>query len=296
MYACVIVCTPVAAEAFERVAPGVYVRYGVHEDMSVENRGAIGNVVAIVGEEAVAVIDPGGSTAEGMAVREAIADITTLPIRTLVFTHVHPDHVLAASAFDAGIERVAHERFDAALLRRAGFYLERHAALLDGDDVLARLRASRQVSPDAVATIDLGQRVLELQAWPTGHTDHDLTVFDRATGTLVAGDLLFATRLPSLDGSLRGWQRVIDRLSARYADARRTIPGHGRTANLADIVAPQRRYLVRLAREVGAAIDAGVSLANAQAAVAKPRSPPWKLVDLHHPANVTRAYSELEWE
>ena len=50
------------------------------------------------------------------------------------------------------------------------------------------------------------------RAWPTAHSDSDLTVLDEQTGTLFAGDLVFLPHVPVLDGSLRGWLNVIDEL------------------------------------------------------------------------------------
>ena len=44
-----------------------------------------------------------------------------------------------------------------------------------------------------------------IEAQPAAHTDNDLTVFDRNSGTLWTGDLVFLDHIPVLDGSLKGW-------------------------------------------------------------------------------------------
>src|SRR3546814_17212128 len=85
---------------------------------------------------------------------------------------------------------------------------------------------------------------LRLKAWPTAHTNTDLTVHDEKTGTLWASDLLFERRLPTLDGSLLGWLTVLDSLLAD--DVRRGIPGHGAVSDGRAAVAAQRPYLARL--------------------------------------------------
>ncbi|MER8387753.1 hypothetical protein NKJ46_14615 [Mesorhizobium sp. M0166] len=52
-----------------------------------------------------------------------------------------------------------------------------------------------------------------------------MTIFDSATGTLFAGDLVFVGSLPTLDGSLLGWLRQMDALAA--IAAARAVPSLG---------------------------------------------------------------------
>src|SRR5437016_1452768 len=61
-----------AALPVTEIASGIFVHNGVHEEASAANADAIANVGFIIGDQAVAVIDPGGSFAEGSALRAAI--------------------------------------------------------------------------------------------------------------------------------------------------------------------------------------------------------------------------------
>jgi glyoxylase-like metal-dependent hydrolase (beta-lactamase superfamily II) len=143
--------------------------------------------------------------------------------------------------------------------------------------------------------LDLGGRILVLTAWPAAHTDNDLTVYDEATGTLFAGDLVFLDHVPALDGSLPGWLEALDRLAAIPAE--RVVPGHGpAAAPWPDALAPERRYLSTLAADVRALIAAGAPISEAPAKAAQGERGQWRLFDEFHARNVTAAFAELEWE
>lgn len=281
--------------AVGEVAEGLFVHVGPHEDFTPANRGGIANLAFVVGETAVAVIDAGGSPAVGRDWLETVRAHTDRPIRWLILTHVHPDHVLGAEAFaEAGAEIVGHERLPAALAARGPSYVANMRTLLGDayeDPVLPRV--DRRVSPGETVSLDLGGRVLEVRAWPTAHTDTDVTVFDRRTATLIAGDLLFVERLPVVDGSLQGWLDVLDALEA--LPAVRAVPGHGpASVPFADALAPERAYLGGLRDAVRDLVRHGVPLSDAVASVPAPEG--WQLVEPNHGRNVTAAYVELEWE
>ena len=88
-----------AALPVTQVAPGVYVHHGEHKDINVGYGGDICNISFVIGDKGVAVIDTGGSPKVGAQLREAIRNITRLPVLYVINTHVHPDHVLGNAAF-----------------------------------------------------------------------------------------------------------------------------------------------------------------------------------------------------
>lgn len=286
---------PEAPLAVSEIAPGVFVYNGVHEEASSANEDGIANIGFVVGTEGVAVIDPGGSFAEGRALRAAIRSRTDQPIRYVVLTHVHPDHIFGAAAFrDDHPDFVGHARLPGALAQRGDYYLRRLRGAL-GDAVRGSEIAPPTVLVSDRLVLDLGARRLVVWAHGPAHTDNDLTVFDENTGTLWLADLLFVDRIPVIDGSLVGWLKELEQLTG--IRAHRAVPGHGPVSVPWPAAAePERRYLETVARETRAAIKAGIGIAEAYRHVAQSERDRWLLFDDYHPRNVTASYKELEWE
>jgi quinoprotein relay system zinc metallohydrolase 2 len=209
-------------------------------------------------------------------------------------SHVHPDHIFGAAAFGEDKPQfVGHARLPRALALRGEYYRKRL------EDVLGKDRAGSVVTPTMLvqdhAEIDLGGRVLALTAHGIAHTDCDLSVIDRTTGTLLPADLLFVRRVPALDGSLKGWLQELGVL--KRVQARRAVPGHGPTsvdwpAGAQDL----ERYLGALLRETTGAIKKGMDLDAAVKTVAQGERSRWKLFDDYNGHNITQAFKELEWD
>jgi quinoprotein relay system zinc metallohydrolase 2 len=278
----------------EEVAPGIHIRRGVDEDVSASNDDAIANIGFVIGREAVAVTDAGGSLNDGRRLRASIRQATALPIRYVLMSHVHPDHVFGAGAFSADHPvYVGHAGLPHALALRWEYYRARTEAILGKDTVGALVLPTMLVRDQA--QIDLGGRALELTAHGIAHTDSDLTAFDSQTGTLIASDLLFVHRVPSLDGSLKGWLTELALLKS--VAAKRAVPGHGPTSvdwplGCRDL----ERYLGVLLRETRAAIAKGQDIDAAVKTVGLSERGRWALFDDYNGHNVIQAFKELEWE
>ena len=278
------------------IGDGVFAFQGVDELMHPANEGAICNLGVVVGTEAAAVIDSGGSLAEGQAFVAAITKATSKPVRFLINTHMHPDHIFGNAAFrKLGLAVVGHRNLPAALEARGAYYLQSYRNQL-GDELMQGIEiVPPTLLVDDTRELDLGGRVLQLKAWEAAHTDNDLTVHDPMSGTFFAGDLVFLGHLPTIDGSLLGWLRQMDALAG--IDAVRVVPGHGPApAGWPDALEAERRYFEVLARDLRKAIKEGTPLAEAVETAGRSEAQSWALFDEYNGRNATAAYAELEWE
>lgn len=277
----------------KEVAEGIFVRFGLHEEVTAANCGAIANIGFIVGDDSVAVIDSGTTRRQGLALRKAVAAVTDKPISHLFATHVHFDHCFGHSAFtDLALRSIGHRNLPRALAERGPFYSEMLA------ETCPDFAGTEVVPPnetvDGELEVDLGNRPLRVKAWPTAHTNTDLTVFDKKTATLWSGDLIFAERLPTLDGSINGWLKVLDDLLPPAVQ--RVVPGHGPVSDGRAALAAERRYLETLRDAVRQAIAEGLDIPATLARIGDDNPQQWQVFDNNHGRNIVSAYTELEWE
>lgn len=279
----------------EEIAPGNFVHYGRLEERTPANLGDQANIGFIVGSRCVAVVDTGGSFPVGAALLTELRLRTSLAVCYVILTHVHPDHIFGAAAFQ--MEQpvfVGHHNLPRSLEQRGTFYLDRLKR-----DLGPPSEPSKVVTPTLLVEdqlrLDLGARTILLRAWPVAHTDNDLTVLDEQTGTLWASDLLFLQHTPVLDGSITGFIAVIDEL--RTLPVTRFVAGHGRgDLPWPQALEPERRYLTLIRDETRLALKQRKTIEEAVDAVGLSEEKNWVDFEEFHRRNVTAAYTALEWE
>ena len=245
--------------------------------------------------DAVAVIDSGGSLVEAQRPHRAIAEATPIPVRYLVNTHMHPDHIFGNAAFrDIGATIVGHRNLPSALEARGAFYLQNFRDQL-GD---ALMRGSRSCRRPCWSRI----------GWSSTLVDGR---WNCAPGKL----LIPTTTSPSgrrrphavcrrscFHGAFPDARRIVARLAAPDGCARRIDAG-ARRARSWPGCRPSGRMRSRRSGAISrfwratfaSAIAAGQPLARPSRPPAEARAN-WGLFDDYNERNATAAFAELEWE
>lgn len=210
------------------VAPSVWFVQGQSALGSSANANFISNAAFVVTPAGVVVADALGSPELAHQLIAAIRKITPQPITHVLVTHYHADHIYGLQAFkEAGAQIWAH--------RSAQLYMNSDTARL-------RLAASRQ---ELAPWIDEDTRLVPADVWLEGdrtlevggvrfeirhvgpaHTPEDLVVYVPGLKVLLAGDLVFRSRIPFVgQADSRRWIAALDQLL--LYDASVILPGHG---------------------------------------------------------------------
>lgn len=280
----------------QKVAKDTYARKGINEVFTKSNLAAIATISFVIGKDTVAVIDTGGSFCDGARFLQAIRTITKKPISHVINTHTHPDHILGNAAFTS--EKpifIGHKNLKRAMAERGNIYIENLKRIM-GED---QLKGTKIIPPTEMVkttkTINLGEKELNLKAYGTAHTDHDLTVYDPKTKIIWTGDLLFHEHTPVVDGSLLGWQKQLGELEE--IPAKFVIPGHGGPLlKWPEALVPQKKYLEKLTEDLRKIIENGGTMLEAQTKAGASEKPNWLLFEEFNPRNASAAFAELEWE
>ena len=289
----------------KKIADGVYVHYGKHENIyEGSNIGDIGNLGFIIGDESIAVIDTGGSHQVGEALKLAIKKISKKPIKYVINTHVHQDHILGNTAFlSEGVIIYGHFNLKKALKERGSQYVRQISEAgnkIKGTKIIFPHKIIAETSPDQVKklsdkiTINLGNRKLLLTSYPTAHTYSDASVFDLKTKTFFVGDLAQDERLPTMDGLVKNWIKVLNEIEK--VDFKIMVLGHGKIQKDNTALKKTKTYLQVLYNDVIDALKKDIPAEKIIEIAAESEKDKWVLFDRVNPGNVVRTIIRYEWE
>ena len=283
---------PDARLVAQRIAPDTYAFIGEGSEASASNRGFAANSGFIVGPTGVTVIDTGSTRRHGERMLEAIAGVTRKPVELVINTHAVQEFIFGNTAFQgAGIAILAHRETADLMRARCRHCLERLRSLLGDELAGTTLVLPQQLIENGVA-ISGGGRTLELLHFGWGATPGDIAVFDRMSGTLFAGGLVVAGRIPDIrDCDFDGWLGALEQL--KRLPISHIVPGFG-PAGGPEVLAGTERYLRDLDARIRALYARSTSLLESVDQAELPAYGAWKLYLELHRRNAQHRFLQLE--
>ncbi len=219
---------PAVEVTAQQVSPRTWFFQGAAGMATAANRGYTSNAGFVVTNDGVVVIDALGTPPLGEAMVREIRKITPKPIRRVIVTHYHADHVYGLQPLKrAGAEIWAHRKGEEYFTSgRADERLQQRQRVLSPwvDD------ATRVLKPDLWLEGDtdfrMGGLTFRIVHADGAHSPEDVMVYVAEERVLFAGDLLFAGRVPFVgDADSKGWLKAMDKMIALQPAV--VVPGHG---------------------------------------------------------------------
>ncbi len=244
--------------------------------------GAGGNITVLTGSDGILLVDSGLAQYADKTLEE-IRKISKGPIRYIINTHVHPDHVGGNEKIGQAGASIAGGNFTGDI-KDAGV----GANIIAHENVLNRMSAptgkeapfpAKAWPNDTYFTKEkkmfFDGDPIEIIHIANAHTDGDSMVFFRRSDVISTGDLYVTTSYPIVDldrggniqGILDALNRVIDISipADKQEGGTYVIPGHGRVCDQADLV--EYRDMVTIIRDrIADGVKKGLSLDQVKAA------------------------------
>ena len=202
-----------------------------------------GNVAASIGDDGILLVDD-MYAAMGPKLLAALKTVSAGPVKIVLNTHFHGDHIQGNKNF------------------------ERTAVIVAQENVRKRLIANNKESAptlDMLPTVTFADRLtinfngeeVQMIHFPNGHTDGDSIVYFTRSKVLHLGDMFFFEMFPAVysegGGNIRQLVRSLDQILANIPADAKVVPGHGRLATMEDL----KNYVAML-KETISIVDANI--------------------------------------
>lgn len=226
-------------------------------------RNTMSNSTVLLGEDGLLLVDSGGKAEDAPSLQTAIASLSEKPVRFLVNTHWHFDHVNGNAYFGGkGAVIIGQTRMRERVVSQK--------ALMTGDAPLTGAAVPVVVFEQEL-TLRLNDEEVVLSHPKAGcaHTDGDTVVYFKNAKVVSTGDLYFNGLYPYIDadsgGNIDGMVASCREILARIDDNTQVIPGHGPVSDKAKLLA-YVAMLEDISARVTPLVKEGKTLAEVQAA------------------------------
>lgn len=253
------------------------------------------NTTFIVSDEGVLVIDTRPNPDEALKVLKEIRKITSKPIKYVIYTHFHGDHVFGNQIFAEASAVIAQKNVRLFLEGKTG---EDHLALFKKLGTPG-LEDTKIIIPNITyeKSLDIifGRFNLELKHLGKGHTNSDTIIYIPGEKILIAGDLVFNRKIPFAGHAfISEWIKRLEYLEK--IDANTIIPGHGDVGDR-NIIKKMKQYLMELKSAVMERVKQGKTLEETREEVTRTMGKYSKWQNFHWlKGNIERAYKEFSGE
>ena len=271
---------------FRKIKEGIYVQSA----REVNSTSSI-----ILTEEGVVVVDTGQTPIDSREVMEAVRKLTSLPIRLVINTEVHPDHTTGNFVFSPPALVINHEGSSEAM--RKAYDPERASSLAkESAEMRDAVQGYRLVTPHIEyhdkTTLRVGQRTFELLHFKNVHSEADTAVWLPNERVLFASSVA----IPDSINNLRPFVSIPDMLAAirtmKSLNPEVVVPGHG-SFGTTKIFDDSQRYYELLVERVGVMVRDGKSLDQIKRELRMPEYASWSYQE-RMPSNIEAAYRAVK--
>ena len=286
----------------------VYYVIGLSGVPDSENEGHTSNAGFVITDEGVVVFDALGTPAHGYRLLQEIRKLTDQPVKYVVVSHYHADHIYGLQAFKdhaEGVQVIAQQQ-------TLGYLGGNRAT--QGEAAERRLEQRRQalfpwvdentylVSPDITFerdySFELGGYEFRLQHLGPAHAPGDVIMLIPGLRTLFSGDVIYRGRLPFLDSpetDTKRWLDGLQSLTRIEPSPEIVIPGHGDAeTDVAKAIGLTHDYIAYVREQMAGAVQDFVEFETAYEQADWSRYEDMPAFEASNKGNAFRIYLELE--